>query len=246
MDTNRKVRKSLFSIVVPCFNEAENIPILVKGFNEEIDNDDINIVLVDNGSVDNSSEVIRDLCETFSFLSSVKVVKNIGYGNGIISGLKECDTDFIGWTHADLQCNPKDVVRSINMIRDMGYPKNIYIKGERKGRPFVDNFFTLGMSIFETIFFQQSLFDINAQPNLFHKDFFRSWNNPPNDFSLDLYSLYLTKIKNIKVKRFNVTFPPRVHGESKWNTGFRSKIKFIKRTISYSFKLKKELNESTS
>ena len=78
MDANRKVRKSLFSIVVPCFNEAENIPILVKGFNEEIDNDDINIVLVDNGSVDNSSEVIRDLCETFSFLSSVKVVKNIG------------------------------------------------------------------------------------------------------------------------------------------------------------------------
>jgi hypothetical protein len=47
--------------------------------------------------------------------------------------------------------------------------------------------------------------------------------------------------KGIEVLRFDVTFPERVHGESSWNNGMASKWKFIKRTLDFSFKLKKEL-----
>ena len=97
------------------------------------------------------------------------------------------------------------------------------------------------MSIFETIYLNTKLWDINAQPNIFHRSFFKDLAEIPNDFSLDLFLLYIAKKKGYKILRFNVFFPPRLHGESKWNTGFKSKLKFIKRTIDFSSKLKRRL-----
>jgi hypothetical protein len=97
------------------------------------------------------------------------------------------------------------------------------------------------MSIFETFYLWTNLWDINAQPNIFHRSFYESWENPPYDFSLDLYVLYMARKSNLIIKRFDVIFPERIHGESKWNTGFKSKIKFIKRTLAFSKQLKKRL-----
>ena len=54
--------------------------------------------------------------KTYNFLTFVHIEKNIGYGHGIITGLNACETDFIGWTHADLQCKPEDVIKAIKMI----------------------------------------------------------------------------------------------------------------------------------
>lgn len=97
----------------------------------------------------------------------------------------------------------------------------------------------------EELFFMIELFtlkyDINAQPNIFPRVFFDEWQNPPYDFALDLYALYMARRKNLKVIRFPVLFPERIYGESKWNTGPKSKWKFIKRTMEFSVKLKKEL-----
>ncbi len=79
---------------------------------------------------------------------------------------------------------------------------------------------------------------------MFHKSFLDQMKNPPIDFSFDLYSFYLAKVNHYKIIRFKVLFPKRVHGESKWNTGdLKSKYKFIKRTIDFTFKLKRLLDK---
>jgi len=97
------------------------------------------------------------------------------------------------------------------------------------------------MSVFETLYMRTILWDINAQPNLFHRNFFKSLDNIPKDFSLDLYFLFMAKKKGLNIIRFDVIFPPRIHGVSSWNVGLSSRWKFIKRTINFSTKLKKEL-----
>ena len=71
------------------------------------------------------------------------------------------------------------------------------VKGNRQGRPLFDVFFTAGMSLFETCYLHMKLYDINAQPNLFPRTFYESWENPPYDFSLDLYALYMAQIKGL-------------------------------------------------
>lgn len=141
-----------------------------------------------------------------------------------------------------MQTDPADPLKALEIIEKQSNPKECYIKGDRKGRPLFDQFFTMGMSLFETLYLGTKLWDINAQPNIFHRSFFDSVKNScPKDFSLDLYLLYMAKKKGLNVIRFDVIFPERLHGESSWNTGLASKWKFIKRTLDFSVKLKKEL-----
>ena len=78
-----------------------------------------------------------------------------------------------------------------------------------------------------------------SQPNVFSKEFYETWKNPPKDFSLDLYALYMARKANLDVKRFEVQFPERIHGNSHWNNGtLKAKWKFIKRTLDFSKNLK--------
>ena len=102
----------------------------------------------------------------------------------------------------------------------------------------MDVFFTLGMSIFETFLLSRIMWDINAQPTLLSRRFFQTWENPPDDFSLDLYAYYRAKHSGRRVYRFPVKFGERAHGLSHWNINWRAKGKFIWRTMSYSFRMK--------
>ncbi len=229
------------SIVVPCYNESKNIPLILSGFDQVIQRDDVEVVLVNNGSTDNSKEILENLLPKYSFARLANVEENQGYGYGILYGLKQATGTYIGWTHADMQTDPSDVIKALEIIEKSSETENIYVKGDRKGRPFFDQIFTSGMSLFETIYMGERLHDINAQPNIFHRSFFESWDDPPHDFSLDLYVLYMAKKQKISVVRFDVLFPERIHGSSSWNTGFAAKKKFIKRTLDFSSKLKKRL-----
>ena len=229
------------SIVIPCYNEEKSILLILKGFGEVIRRNDIEVIIVNNGSTDNSEYILNDLLPRYPFTRSIKVEINQGYGFGILAGLKEAKGEYIGWTHGDMQTPPKDVLMALKIIEDKGSPQKIYIKGGRKGRPLFDRFFTLGMSIFESLYLGKFLYDINAQPNIFHRSFFESWLNPPYDFALDLYAFYSAKKLNIPVIRFPVVFSKRIYGESHWNKNLLSKWKFIKRTIFFSYSLKKKL-----
>lgn len=228
------------SIVVPCYNEEKNIPLILKRFNDVISRNDIEVILVDNGSTDNSERVLSELLPKYSFAKTVKVDVNKGYGYGILQGLNIAVGEYIGWTHADMQTDPNDVIKALKIIEKENCDK-ILVKGNRKGRPLFDVFFTFGMGCFETLLMGQFLWDINAQPNIFSRDLFDNWQNPPFDFALDLFALYEAKKQRYKIVRFPVVFPERLHGKSHWNTGLQAKWKFIKRTIEFSFKLKKGL-----
>lgn len=235
--------KPLLTVVLPCYNEAKSIPLILERFGAAAKGNDVRLMLVDNGSTDETQEVLADQLSRYSFAGTFHVPANQGYGYGILQGLAQCDSDYLGWTHADMQTDPGDIFRALALIEQHQRRNDIYLKGLRKGRPFSDTFFTDGMSLFESLYLGTKLWDINAQPNIFHRSFFESWQSPPFDFSLDLYAYYLAVRNGQEIVRFDVEFAKRMHGQSKWNTGFSSKLKFIKRTLDFSFRLKKSLKE---
>ncbi|HLD77283.1 MAG TPA: glycosyltransferase family 2 protein [Rickettsiales bacterium] len=241
----RDVKKSQYklSIVIPCYNEEKNIVLIIQRFSEVINRDDIEVILVNNGSNDNSEEIIKNLLPKYNFLKTIKIALNQGYGFGILSGLKIAQGEFVGWTHADMQTDPNDVLKALEIIEKNNSSTDILVKGSRKNREFFDNIFTVGMAIFETMLLRKFLWEINAQPNIFHKSFMNNLGEAPYDFSLDLYVYYMAKIKGLKIIRFPVLFPQRIHGFSSWNNSFADKWKFIKRTIAFSFKLRKNIKK---
>ncbi|TWA53593.1 glycosyltransferase involved in cell wall biosynthesis [Azospirillum baldaniorum] len=237
---------STYSLVIPCYNEARNLPLLLARAGEAFTRPDIELVLVDNGSTDDSSAVLRELLPRYPFARSVRVEVNQGYGFGILSGLRAARGRVLGWTHADMQTDPADALTGFALFDAARDPDRLFVKGRRQHRPLGDAVFTAGMGLFETALLRQPLWDINAQPTLFGRGFFETWANPPHDFSLDLYAFYMARAAGLEVKRFPVLFGKRAHGTSHWNINWRAKVKFIRRTLDYSLRLRATLSESRS
>ena len=227
----------MFSLVIPCYNEEATIELILKKTKNSFLENKIELVLVNNGSTDNTKKILTKLKKNYQHATFINLRNNLGYGGGILAGLKHCKVEIIGWTHADLQRDPLDAVIAFKQYNSKEN-KNLYVKGNRQNRPIKDQFFTFGMSVFETILLNKIIYDVNAQPTIFSKDFYKSWENPPADFSLDLYSYYLALKKGLEIMKIKVEFKDRIAGESNWNKGFASKIKFILRTLKYSLKLK--------
>lgn len=234
------------SLIIPCFNEALNIPLLLKRCGEVISEENIEVIIVDNGSTDDTNKVLNNIAHKYPFIVRVRLKKNLGYGHGIITGLQNASGEIVGWTHADMQTDPADVLSGLSFFMNSDNPQNVFVKGKRYGRPYLDTIFTIGMSLFETVLLRKGMWDINSQPTLFHKDFFLSWVSPPYDFSLDLYAYFLAKKRKLSIKRFDVYFGKRAHGLSNWNISFAGKMKFIKRTLHYSFNLRKRFKNDNA
>jgi len=228
------------SIIIPCYNEEKNIPLIVMRFLESKRYGLLTeLILVNNGSKDNSQEIFSILADQNPDIRIVTIEDNVGYGNGIYQGLLAARGEYVSWTHADLQTDIGDIFSGFSLLQTQEYPKLCFIKGSRYARPILDTLFTLGMSIFESIILQKILSDINAQPNIFHRSLLHLVQQPPLDFSFDLYVYYQMKVNGIKVIKFPVYFGERVYGVSSWNTSISNKYKFIKRTILFTLRLKK-------
>ncbi len=226
-----------FSIVLPCYNEEKNIPGMLKRFSEVINSDEIEVVLVNNGSLDGTEAVIQDEISknNYSFARIARVEKNIGYGYGVMTGLRSAKGEFIGFTHADLQCDPADVMRAYELLLSSKDPKNTLVKGKRIGRNSIVSGILLALS---SILFLKKFSDINAQPKLFHSSFLSKLKSPPNDFTLDVYIQYAALKNNMDVLEIPVAFPERKHGKSNWSSTFGSRIKSMVGFVTYLFKLR--------
>ena len=229
------------SIVIPFFNEEKNIPIILKNFEKLHDLKFVEIIMVNNGSTDNSQNEMEK-----NKITNVKILnleKNKGYGGGILEGLKIAQGNILAWTHGDLQCDINDVITAYKSFKKIDN-KTIVIKGKRQKRTIMEEILTFGMQIFASIILKVRLDDINAQPKLFDRNFFKQLMKfePPKDFSLDLFLLYFAIKKNYKIINFPIYFNIRKYGKAKGGGGsFKNKFIIVLRTFKYIIKLKNKI-----
>jgi glycosyltransferase involved in cell wall biosynthesis len=234
------------SIVIPCYNEVENLPELFKSLDPlPLKEKGLEIILVNNGSTDGSEEVFRKELANRDpqVFRVVEVVKNLGYGFGILSGLRAAKGNVLSVTHADRQTDPMDVLKAYDIYRSaLGQDgKPLLVKGYRKNRKATEAFFSWGMGVLSSLALGTRLTEINAQPKLFSRAFFQQIDAAaPHDFSLDLYFLYHAK-KQGRILDFPVYFAPRVAGEAKGGSGsdWKTRKKLIKRIFRYIFELRR-------
>lgn len=110
------------SIVIPVYNGSESISVLVDALSRLEVPGDLEIILVDDGSLDNSLAVCRELCVgATKALTVVNLMKNFGEHNAVMAGLRHAGGEYVITMDDDLQNPPEEVVRLWQYARDNGF-----------------------------------------------------------------------------------------------------------------------------
>lgn len=126
-------KKPSISIFFPCYNDSKTIGRLVKDAVREAEKitDNFEVIVIDDGSKDNSWEILQKLSKKIKQLKLVRHPKNRGYGGALKSGFKTASKELIFYTDGDGQHNLMefpimlalltpdiDFVNGIRMIRN--------------------------------------------------------------------------------------------------------------------------------
>ena len=125
-----------FTIIVPVFNEEDNIHTLEKrlaAFLPEC-RERACVLFVDDGSTDSSSERIREVCARNADFFHIGFVKNAGLSAALKAGIDHTESEYLGYMDADLQTAPEDFNLLLEHIED--YTMVTGIRANRKDTPF--------------------------------------------------------------------------------------------------------------
>ena len=111
------------SIVIPLLNEAESLPELVSRIDQVMKENKYSyeLILVDDGSTDNSWDVINELKKDFASVRGIKFRRNFGKSAALHTGFQATKGDVVMTMDADLQDSPEEIPGFFQMITNEGY-----------------------------------------------------------------------------------------------------------------------------
>lgn len=121
------------SLVIPCYNERENIPTLLSRVGSALAalNQPFEVLIIDDGSTDGSSQMLQDAIQTHPWLRVLRMAKNCGQSAAFESGFEAARGKFIATIDADLQNDPEEIPRLLPMLDEF---KVDMVTGWRKDR----------------------------------------------------------------------------------------------------------------
>ena len=121
------------SIVIPVYNSSNIMPSLLMAIeNERIKfNWDLELILIDDGSKDNSFEQIKNLSQKYSYIRGVKLARNFGHQIAVRTGLQFATKNYVAIIDDDLQDPPCLIQDFIDKMKE-GYDVAYGIRKKRK------------------------------------------------------------------------------------------------------------------
>ncbi|MCR4696939.1 MAG: glycosyltransferase family 2 protein [Lachnospiraceae bacterium] len=131
------------TIVVPCYNEEEAIPLFYEAVNEAVK--DVNLefeyLFVNDGSKDKTLEVMRELAEKDDRVHYISFSRNFGKEAAMYAGMKESTGDYIVIMDVDLQDPPELIPSMYESVLNEGYDCVATRRVDRKGEPPIRSMF---------------------------------------------------------------------------------------------------------
>ncbi|HIT70821.1 MAG TPA: glycosyltransferase family 2 protein [Candidatus Scatovivens faecipullorum] len=206
------------SIIVPCYNEEKALPLFYEELEKNIktfsDNLDFEILFVNDGSKDNTLNIIKELAEKDNRIKYVSFSRNFGKESAIFAGLENSSGDYVTLMDADLQDPPSLLLQMYKLVTEEDYDAVGTRRVTREGEPIIRSFFA---RIFYKLINHLTNFEMvdGARDYVFMKrivaDAIISLKEY-NRYSKGLFSFVGFKVKWIEYKNIK-----RVAGETKWS-----------------------------
>jgi glycosyltransferase involved in cell wall biosynthesis len=111
-----------FTVVVPCFNEADSIPellIRIKAAFVSIGaHDQFEVLFINDGSTDDTESIIKSRASTEDFVGLISLRRNCGKSLALMTGFRAAKGDFIITMDSDLQDRPEDIPKLVAKIEE--------------------------------------------------------------------------------------------------------------------------------
>ena len=120
----------LISVIIPVFNEAKSLPILLERVRVALDAIDHEVIMVNDGSRDDSFEVIRQACQADTRLRAIDFRRNFGQTAAINAGIQHASGEVLVLIDSDLENDPADIPRLLAKM-DEGFD---VVSGWRRDR----------------------------------------------------------------------------------------------------------------
>ena len=232
-----------YSLIIPLFNEEYNILKLAHKIKEVnlYKNGMSELILIDNGSKDNTKKNIQKLISTNTWIKGIFLKKNIHYGGAIEKGIKASKNDVVCIIPGYIQINPSYCNDCANVYRKLsnnGY-KNIFLNGTRKKRndSLSQKIVSIIFNLITSLILEIPQYDINGLPKMFSKKLLKNLPKIFNkDFLFNTEIILLAVNSSYKFIEIEVELEKRSFGESSWK---RTKIKTYFSTLIKLLRIKK-------
>jgi glycosyltransferase involved in cell wall biosynthesis len=221
------------SLSMPLYNEESCVRKTVKDLSNEFKKNKVNyeLILVNNGSNDSTPEIIDQLHkENPDRIKTLHLKKNIGYGGGILAGMKKGKGYYVGFTCGDGQISPKDTIRVFRFTKneDLDFCKTIRVCRKdgifREVISFFYNFMTF-------LFFLSFFNDVNGYPVIMKRSVFKKLKIRSKNYIMNLEILLKTKRNKLRVGNVPITFHERFKGKGHVKT--YTLFEFFKQLITF-------------
>jgi glycosyltransferase involved in cell wall biosynthesis len=203
------------SIVIPLYNEQDNIQSLFNQLKDVIDklHKDCEIIFVDDGSADNSFTILKELHKSDPIARIIRLDKNCGKSSALDAGIRNAKGNLVITMDADLQISPYELIKVIKELNNYDV-----VLGWRSNRAQTDGFvkfFSSKVANFvRNIILKENFKDTGCSLRGFRKQCLENV-TPYKDFEIFIPSLMNMlgyHIKEIKIQTY-----PRKFGHSKYN-----------------------------
>jgi len=225
-------KSAMMSLVLPLYNEAAGVEKIVTELTAVLDQEAIpyQLVLVNNGSTDETGAILDNLVARNPALHVVTVPVNEGYGWGISCGLKESTGDIVGFMCADGQVAAEDTVGVYRRLTDRGIDLSKVVRVSRH-----DGFRRSVMSaVYNRLFrfvFGVRARDINGTPKLMWRSRYLEVELTSKDWFIDAELMIAAAQRGFQIAETEVDFLPRSHGGS--NVRLATSLEFLRNMWRY-------------
>jgi glycosyltransferase involved in cell wall biosynthesis len=201
------------SLVLPAYNEAENIePVVAEALTAlEACTDDFEIIVVDDGSADDTAGVTKRLMEGTPRLRLAQHPVNQGFGAAVFTGFTTAVKDWIFYTDADRQFVLSELEKFVPLMDQADL-----IAGYRAPRrdPFLRVLYGKGWSMLCTLFFGYTVRDVDCAFKLFRREIIQELGEQITSRGATFSIEWLTRAKRAGYRfvELPVTHRPRVAG----------------------------------
>ncbi|SUN80471.1 putative glycosyl transferase [Streptococcus milleri] len=140
----KKGRKMTISIIIPCFNEEESLPLFyaeMEKIKSQI-NDHFEYIFVNDGSKDRTLSILRELSQKNNSVRYLSFSRNFGKEAALYAGLKRATGDLVTVMDADLQDPPALLIQMKNMLDENAELDCVGTRRTtREGEPLIRSFF---------------------------------------------------------------------------------------------------------